>query len=294
MQVMDPIRWHPDPLRHSLLLLPTLSRLPYWITYLLIWIFIIFRSGALAAIPLCISPMMLIAEGTQPKMVTKRLDMPQCLEKTTVMEERQRLARDLHDGLLQSLTGMALQLETTQSLLVDQATDAARERLQVVQTMLCAEQRRLRGYIERLKKPREIPDAAARWDVRLIELERKIEQEWGLPVTVSIKGAIFNLSTPLAEELYLLVCEALTNSARHASATQALTEIAMEANHIRIQVQDNGRGFAFRGRYDLAELIQLGQGPQSLMGRIAALHGQLIVESSQVGSRLNMIVPRER
>lgn len=209
------------------------------------------------------------------------------------MEERQRLARDLHDGLLQTLTGISLQLETTQRLLADQDTDAARERLHAIQVVVLEEQRRLRGLIRQLKNPS--PTAAATgWDACPSELAQKIELEWGLPVAVSIRGAANDLPANLAKEIYLLVCEALTNSARHAGATRAQADIAVEPDRICIRVQDNGRGFAFQGRYELAQLILLGWGPQSLVGRIAALRGQLILESSRAGSRLDMAVPRER
>jgi signal transduction histidine kinase len=208
------------------------------------------------------------------------------------MEERQRLARDLHDGLLQSLTGIALQLETVQCRLVEKDSDAARDRLQAIQVLILEEQCRLRGYIECLKKPRETPTAAAGWEACLRGLAQQIEREWGLPVDVSIQGALTDLPMRLAEDIYFLVCEALTNSARHAGATQACVEIEAQPDRIRIQVKDNGRGFAFQGRYDLAELTLLDWGPQSLKERIAALRGQLILESSRAGAGLEITVPK--
>ncbi len=211
-----------------------------------------------------------------------------------VQEERRRLARDLHDGLLQSLTGIALQLETTQRLLAVQETGAARERLAALQTLILAEQRRLRGHIEQLKDPRQtLSTANAHWQARLLGLAQQIEMEWGLPTTVSIQGAVTDLAGGLAEQIYLLAYETLTNCARHAGATRAQAEITVEPDRILLRVQDNGRGFAFQGRYDLAQLNLLGWGPQSLMGRVAALRGQLILESNRQGVVLEMTVPRE-
>ncbi len=227
-------------------------------------------------------------------MVTQRPGLSQRLQPTTVLEERHRLARDLHDGLLQTLTGIALQLETAQRLLVEKDSDAARDRLAAIQALLLEEQRRLRGLIEQLKNPCHTREAAdARWEARLLELAQKIEQEWGLPVDVSIQGTATDLPARLAEDIYLLVCEALVNSARHARATQALAQIDAQPDQIHLRVKDNGRGFAFEGRYDLAQLTLLGWGPQSLMGRIAALHGQLTLESSRAGACLDITVPRE-
>lgn len=219
---------------------------------------------------------------------------PPNLPNPAVQEERRHLARDLHDGLLQSLTGIALQLETTQRLLAVQETNAARERLQAVQTLILAEQRRLRRAIERLKKPRDTPEIdTVRWDARLVGLGQKIELEWGLPAAVSIQGATTDLPIQLAEETYHLVREALTNSARHAGATQAVAEIVVEPDQIRVRVTDNGRGFAFQGCYDLDQLTLLGWGPQRIMGRIVALRGQLILESSRQGAALEITVPKK-
>ena len=151
----------------------------------------------------------------------------------------------------------------------------------------------MRGLIEQLKNPCHTREAAdARWEARLLELAQKIELEWGLPVDVSIQGAATNLPRWLAEDIYLLVGEALINSARHARAIQALAQIDAQPDQIHLRVQDNGQGFAFQGCYDLAQLTLLGWGPQSLMGRIAALGGQLTLESSRAGSCLEMSVPR--
>lgn len=227
-------------------------------------------------------------------MVTRQSNLQGCSETVIAMDEHQRLACDLHDGLLHSLTGIALQLETVQYLLAHQDLDAAYERLQTIQILLMREQRWLRGYIERLRKPHEMPDHdTLRWNSDLLlVLGDKIEQEWGLAVTMAIHGPAPDLPAPLTEELYLLVQEALMNSARHANAAQVQVEMTVEPDRVRIQVQDNGRGFIFRGRYDLAELAMQGWGPRSLIERITALRGQLILESDRTGARLDISVPR--
>jgi len=144
-----------------------------------------------------------------------------------------------------------------------------------------------------LKCPPPTDDAAATsLDCRLIELAHMVELEWGLKVEWSIKSAEVSLSGRLSNEMDCLIHEALANSARHAGATQVFVEIDVQPDQIHLRVQDNGRGFAFQGRYDLDQLTLLGWGPQSLMGRIAALGGQLTLESSRAGACLEITVPR--
>jgi len=56
-------------------------------------------------------------------------------------------------------------------------------------------------------------------------------------------------------------------------------------------VADNGRGFPFEGRYDLASLDRAGQGPRTLKERVAALGGSLTIESSPAGATIEARLP---
>jgi signal transduction histidine kinase len=83
----------------------------------------------------------------------------------------------------------------------------------------------------------------------------------------------------------------LINCARHALATHAEAAIGIAGDCVNITISDNGRGFPFQGRYDLTELATLHLGPKSLMERISALQGRLIINSSTNGSALEMSIP---
>jgi signal transduction histidine kinase len=67
--------------------------------------------------------------------------------------------------------------------------------------------------------------------------------------------------------------------------------VVADDDRVRISVADNGRGFAFDGRYEHAELASLGLGPQSLCRRVEATGGTVTIESSDAGSRLDIAVP---
>jgi signal transduction histidine kinase len=232
-----------------------------------------------------------VAAGVGMMMEESRLQAR--LRESAAYEERVRLAADLHDGVLQSLTGTALQLETARRLL-ERDFPAAQELIQSVQQSLATEQRDLRLFVDQLK-PRETMERAAAPDLpaRLQELSASVSRQWGLEVKIvlddpSIPGAV---TDGLAADVYLIVREGLINSARHAHATRTWATIRSKTETLEVVVEDNGTGFPFRGRHDLASLRAMGTGPVALMQRVAARGGTLVVDSGIAGSRVEIDLP---
>jgi signal transduction histidine kinase len=226
--------------------------------------------------------------------MTSRLDqfyLLQRLQRTAALEERIRLARDLHDGLLQSLTGAALQLETVQRVL-HKDVRAARERLVDIQRILTTEQRELRFFIEELRPQGSSLNAL---DVnlrsRLTDLVERITWQWRIPVDLQLDSEVPPLPGLLTREIYHILREAVVNAARHGQARTIQVKFAVAADKIQMLVADDGRGFPFQGRYDLAELIARNIGPATLKERIVALNGDLLIDSTDTGSQLFMTLP---
>lgn len=216
----------------------------------------------------------------------------QQLQHLVQAEERIRLARDLHDGVLQSLTGLALQLELLRRSSHGDAS-LLRQRIGEVQTLIADEQRALRTLI-RLLKPEPSRDIAAGGQpAALQDLAASIERQWGIHVTLDIQPDAAHLPPPQAIEVRFLLLEALANGAKHARASQLRVQLAMQGEWLIISVQDNGRGFPFLGRHDLQSLQAMGVGPRSLMERISAQGGQLTLESGHAGSTLEMRLSRD-
>lgn len=236
----------------------------------------------------------LVLGGIVARQVAARLDhfyLLQKLKQAAVTEERMRLARDLHDGLLQSLTGAALQLQTLGRLLQENP-GVAQERLLDIQRLLAAEQRDLRIFIQELRPtPAVAPDADFSLAARLAELGQRFETHWGLRVELKMNPVEAQVSESLANQVYRIVHEALANAARHAGASVARVEVGAQDNHVRILVADNGHGFRFRGHYDHAALTEGKMGPVSLRERIDSLHGSLAIDSSESGARLEIQLP---
>jgi signal transduction histidine kinase len=204
-------------------------------------------------------------------------------------EERIRLARDLHDGVLQTLAGIGLRLAAVRTLLEKDAR-AAREALEPVQRLLTLEQRDLRFFIEELK-PRPRPAGEVSLAFRVTELAHRIELEWGLRAELRTGGLDEPIPESLARQVYQMVREALVNAARHGEASAVRLEIRREGENLRITVADNGRGFPFEGRLSHADLARGRRGPRNLFERVSSLQGILEIESGAAGARLEISLP---
>ena len=172
----------------------------------------------------------------------------QRLRDTAVSTERLRLARDLHDGVLQTLTGAALQLQTARRLLaLDPAS--SEERLSQVQRIIAAGQNDLRFFIHQLG-PRRAPEGNAAIDLRgrLHELADRVRRQWGVPVTVATEPETLEIPDLLATDLFLLIHEALVNAARHAHASAIQLAISGKRTRSRLPWQTTDMGFRSRGR----------------------------------------------
>lgn len=216
------------------------------------------------------------------------------LRRAAAVEERNRMSRDLHDGVLQSLTAAALQLETVQRLW-DTESRAARERLAATQLLIANEQRDLRYFI-RDSKLAAVSPAAAEAGLRagLREVAQRLERIWALRVALHLEGLDQEAPDPLANDICLIVHEAVVNAARHAGASEVCVKVARANRDVHVVVTDNGRGFPFQGEYDHAALTALQLGPVMLKERVRSLGGTLAIHSTSAGARLDITLPSHR
>lgn len=232
--------------------------------------------------------------GRQVMADVNRFFSKERLEQAAMQDQRVRLARELHDGVLQSLSAAALQLEAM-SRLIDVDPEAARERLHDIEKLIAEEQRELRHWIRKLQ-PAAAPSIATGSDLAsaLEKLRKRAEWQWGVRVELSVdgRGAVPRV---LGDEIYRIVQEALTNAGRHARASRirVVVKLGLSGAPVRITVADDGGGFAFRGRHDLAQLKEKQIGPRSLRDRVTALHGEMILSSELSGSQLDISLPTE-
>ena len=204
-------------------------------------------------------------------------------------EERIRLARDLHDGLLQSLTGVRLELRALQDA-VEGNDESAVGRLHALERALAMEQRELRYFINGLKPT--TPPAADDGSLaaRLDDLGQRIALEWKTPVSIRVAPGARTSSTQVAQAVPLMVHEAVVNAMKHARPTRVAVNVDVTDGHLRIVVRDDGCGFEFKGRQDHESLHRSTEVPRSLFDRVTALGGQMSIHSSPEGSQIEMLL----
>jgi signal transduction histidine kinase len=218
----------------------------------------------------------------------------QRLREVATVGERTRMSRDLHDGVLQSISTVGLRLRVASQLL-DTDVASAKKELANLQDLILQEQRELRSFIERLKPtPLGAVDADFKLKQLLEELARSVERQWSLHVELTMHDLEREVPASLGREIYQLVREGIINAARHAHASVVQVILGADERNVHIAVCDDGRGFPFRGRYDDATLASSGLGPAMLRNRVASLGGRLQIQSSESGARLELTVPVPR
>jgi signal transduction histidine kinase len=204
--------------------------------------------------------------------------------------ERVRVARDLHDGLLQSFTGIVLQLETAHSIMAEQPEEAKRM-LTEVEAALMADQRELRSYLQQLRPRAPRKETPFDFTARVDDLRMRLDQQWGIAMSADVSRVDPAVSQFLGYETFRLVHEAVMNSAKHGAAKKVDVRVHTADGKMRIEVSDDGVGFSFRGRLTLDRIRETGDGPFMLAERVAALNGDLIVDSSEAGAHVEIAVP---
>jgi signal transduction histidine kinase len=222
------------------------------------------------------------------RLIATRLDQLNASKRNriaAITEERLRVARDLHDGLLQSLTGAALQLEMVHHLIASKP-DAARQKLRNAQDLIAGDQRELRLLISQLRP--ENPTLRPSLETRLLELADRFQRQWDLAVTMEVDPELSELRDGIASDVTSLVTEAIANAAKHARAGRIDASVRRGTGSIEIVVTDDGNGFPFLGTYTLAELDEQRRGPVTLKERVASLKGDLHLVSTPTGSRVEV------
>lgn len=208
-----------------------------------------------------------------------------------VAEDRVRLARDLHDGLLQSLTAVRLELRTLAGRGNVQDDGHRETRLGAIEQALGIEQRELRSFIDELRVTGTSSRSGGSLHQRLNELRQRMTLEWHTPIDIRVTPAGLSVPPVVDREVPFMVHEAIVNALKHGQPTRVVVELSAKEGALHIAVEDDGGGFPFQGRFDSSALEGIKGGPRSLLERVKLLGGDVLVDSSSAGSRVDLLLP---
>lgn len=206
--------------------------------------------------------------------------------RAAVLDERQRLAREMHDVLAHSLAGLALQLEAARLLSAREGIDPrltqAVDRAHHLARSGLEDARRAIGLLREAELPG--PD-------RLPELAGEFERDCAVPCTVELAGVEHDLGPQARLALYRVAQEALTNVRKHANPQRASLRLAYEPSGIRLVVQDHGRPPAGGERADAASGESGRFGLAGMRERVELLGGSLATAPTEDGFRVEVWIP---
>ena len=205
--------------------------------------------------------------------------------------ERARFARELHDGAIQSLIAVEMQLDVLRRQSGTQSP--------VVKTELGRIQKLLR---EEVLKLRELMQAMKSFEVdadRLLgfisDTVERFRRETGIAAEFVSEMERVDLAQKGCRELARIVQESLVNVRKHSGAHHVLVRLAQRAGNLQLTVEDDGKGFSFTGTLSGSELETSGKGPAVIRERVRLLAGELTIESTPGhGARLEVRIPPAR
>jgi signal transduction histidine kinase len=206
-----------------------------------------------------------------------------------IQEERLRVSRDLHDGVLQGLTGIRLELQDVAAACMSQST--VHERLLAAERALAIEQRELRRLIDGLRPVPVVPRLAGTLRVWLGDATSRLATEWKTPIAVEVTPPDLVVPEPLADAVRLMLHEAIVNALRHAHPSRVTVRVEAAGSDLQLSVVNDGRGFPFQGHFEHEALVEQNLGPVTLRDRVASLNGRMSITSSAHGSRVDLAVP---
>jgi ligand-binding sensor domain-containing protein/signal transduction histidine kinase len=201
-----------------------------------------------------------------------------------VLSERNRLAREMHDTLIQGCASVSALLEAHSSMV----QESNHELLDCARTQLRATLEEARQAVWGL---RSISESASDIGSMLEKVAGQFIHEFGVPIECSISGEPFPLNQFTAHEVLMIVREALYNAIRHAQPSKIRLTVKFEEEKCIVRIVDDGRGF------DVSTLAGNSQNHYGLLGmreRVERIEGRFSLHSTiAVGTEIAIEVPRK-
>jgi PAS domain S-box-containing protein len=199
-----------------------------------------------------------------------------------VLEERNRMARDIHDTLAQGFTGVIIQLEAAEDAILGGHEKEADKHLHRAADLARQSLREARRSVRALR-PQALADKTL-WDA-LKAIIKNTTVGTALHTEFQLRGKQRELSQILQENLLHIGEEALTNTIKHAHASRFDTRLSFNAKKVRLELRDNGDGFKAEDQHD-------GFGLAGMRERVEQIGGTLRITSSRgKGTKIIVVSP---
>ncbi len=205
------------------------------------------------------------------------------VRRLAIMDERERIGRDLHDGIIQSLYAVGLSLEDVPELMADDPAEAAARVDRAIESLNLTI-RDIRNFIFGLR-PELVEEADLAASITALADEFRLNTL--IDVELDVASAPVDVPAEARIQLLQIAREALSNIARHAKASRASVAVSVEGETLALVVADNGRGFDPNLPRDARH-----QGLRNMADRARELGGELRVESTPgAGTRIIVTLP---
>lgn len=201
------------------------------------------------------------------------------LRRAAIIEDRQRIARDLHDSIIQDLFAVGLSLQALSARLPEEGMRAS---LEEAASHLDDSITSLRRFIFDLRPPqsggRNLKD-------ELSELLGRLAVPYEASVGIGVTGQVDDLPAELIEDVLQIVREAASNALRHSEADVVSVSVSRGVDRLVLTVTDHGKGFDF-------ETVTLGMGLENIRSRAEAAGGDADISSKPgEGTTVRVVLP---
>ena len=166
--------------------------------------------------------------------------------------ERDSLARELHDTVLQLLIGLQMRLH----VLADSQKGSIAQELREIEHLLLEGARKVRELMQRVK-PVDV-DANSLYP-HLIEVTQRFGRETGIRIQFISDSSVVDIERSFCRILVRIVQEALANIRKHSCATDVCVHLARKGSDWQLSIEDNGIGFQYSGHFSQSELAASGR-----------------------------------
>ncbi|MGH0429180.1 sensor histidine kinase [Bacillus mycoides] len=216
----------------------SLVYLPLKVNHELVGMFVAGKSRSASFITEDVQTLATFANQLGSLLKTRTLVSEQ--EKRTILEERNRIAREIHDGIAQALAGVIFQMESAQKKYADRPKDMQ----QVVDTSIKKLRKSLSEVRYSIYALKPYPTQRLGLKQAIINKIQSLKQEYGLAITYHERGRSRKLSFTKERVIFDTLQESLQNIIKHAKADKVDILLSYQREHVLLKVKDNGIGFS--------------------------------------------------